>query len=155
MNIDLRNRIISLVLFVVILVLAYLLYDSITTPYEKVKQQQALTEAVRNRMTNVRTALNRYKLANENKFPANLDSLMLFVRTDSATVAMSDSLFMENKLFVFNIDSLIFSPRDGSRFYYSLNDTIRPNIYLLKDINSKDVIGDTLRTTSLNAASWE
>jgi hypothetical protein len=155
MNVDLRNKIISLVLFVVILALAYLLYDSITTPYEKVKQQQAMTEAVRTRMSNVRTALNRFKSANENKFPANLDSLMLFVKTDSATVALSDSLFKEMPPFVFNVDSLLYSPRTGNRFYYALNDTIRPNIYLLKDPDSNDVIGDTLRTTSLNAASWE
>lgn len=154
MNVDLRNKIISLVLFVVIVVLAYLLYDSITTPYKEVLRKEAMTEAVRARMSNVRTALNRYK--NDKKgFPATLDSLLLYVKTDSATVSLSDSLFQEKAPYRFSPDSLILSPRTGKRFFYALNDTIRPNIYLLKDPDTEDSIGDTLRTTSLNAASWE
>lgn len=154
MNVDLRNKIISLVLFVVIIVLAYFLYDSITTPYKEVLRKEAMTEAVRKRMTNVRTALNRYK-NDMDGFPANLDSLLLYVKTDSVTISIADSLFMENAPYTYSPDSLILSPRTGKRFFYALNDTIRPNIYLLKDPDSKDSIGDTLRTTSLNAASWE
>jgi hypothetical protein len=50
---------------------------------------------------------------------------------------------------------MIFSPRTGKPFYYVRVDTIRPNLYKLKDPDSKDVIGDTAKTTLLNAASWE
>lgn len=154
MNVDLRNKLISAVLFVVIVVLAYFLYDSIVTPYKKVLEQQAMTEAVRTRMSNVRTALNRYK--NENKkFPVSLDSLVYFIKTDSATVAVADSLFQEKAPYEYNPDSFVVSQRTGKPFFYQVNDTLRPPIYLLKDPDSNDAIGDTLRTTSLNAASWE
>jgi hypothetical protein len=154
MNVDLRNKLISAVLFVVIVVLAYFLYDSIVTPYKKVLEQQAMTEAVRTRMSNVRTALNRYK--NENKkFPVSLDSLVYFIKTDSATVAVADSLFQEKAPYEYNPDSFVVSQRTGKTFFYQVNDTLRPPIYLLKDPDSNDAIGDTLRTTSLNAASWE
>ena len=131
-----------------------MLYDAIVTPYQKVLQEKAVTEAVRTRMLNVKTALIRYNNTNK-KFPSSLDSLVLYVQTDSATVALSDSIFAEKPPYTFNIDSLIYSPRTGERFFYQLNDTLRPAIYMLKDPNSDDVIGDTLKTTSLNAASWQ
>ena len=154
MNVDLRNKIISFVLTIVIVVLAYFLYDSIVTPYKEVLRKEAMTEAVRQRMSNVRLALNRYKNDNS-KFPVSLDSLVHYVKTDSLTAALADSLFKENKPYEFIPDSMIVSQRTGKRFIYAVNDTIRPPIYLLKDPDTNDVIGDTLKTTSLNAASWE
>lgn len=154
MNVDLRNKILSFVLTIVIVVLAYFLYDSIVTPYKEVLRKEAMTEAVRQRMSNVRLALNRYKNDNS-KFPVSLDSLVYYVKTDSLTAALADSLFKEKKPYEFNPDSMIVSQRTGKRFFYAVNDTIRPPIYLLKDPDSNDAIGDTLKTTSLNAATWE
>lgn len=155
MNIDTRNNIISAFLLIVIVVLAYVLYDAIVSPYQKVQQMKEVTEQVRQRMSNVRDALIKYQNANDNKFPEDLDVLVDFVKADSMMMAKADSLFPERPPLEFNIDSFIMSPRTGNRFFYVLVDTIRPNIYMLKDPDSDDVIGDTTKTTLLNAASWE
>ena len=87
----------------------------------------------------------------EDRFPRTLDSLMIWVKTDSATVADWDSLYGLNP------DSMLFSPRTGNRFLYTLNDTGRVAIYLLKDPDSADQIGSTNPDdiTTLNASSWE
>ena len=77
---------------------------------------------------------------------------MIWLKTDSLTVANLDSLFGAS----FNPDSLYYSPRTGNAFLYALNDTGRVAIYLLKDPDSDDQIGaETPDVTQLNAASWE
>jgi hypothetical protein len=92
MDIDTRNRIISAVLAVVIIVLAWLLYDSITTPYKQVEQQREVTEHVRHRMTVVRDALVEHQ-RRENNFPQTLDDLVEWLKTDETMVARGDTLF--------------------------------------------------------------
>ena len=154
MDIEKRNSIISIVLFVVIIGLGYTLYDSITTPYKKEMARKAMTDRVRDRLTNVRDALIYYRVKTE-KFPKEIDSLVSFLKRDSIAVANGDSLFGSSfKKGTFSLDSLMFSPRSGGKFMYTLNDTIRPNIYLLKDPNSDDRIGSVEKTTLLNAPSW-
>ncbi len=142
---------IQIVLAIVIVGLGYWLYVSITEPWKVVERQQELTERTRARMDNVRAALIRYE-ERQDRFPSTLDSLHMWVQTDSVIRAHADSLFGSG----FESDSLIFSPRTGKKFEYAVNDTARVNIYRLKDPDSNDVIG-TLEPdpTELNAASWE
>lgn len=154
MNIDTRNRIISVVLFFIIVVLAWVLVDSIVTPYRNLENQKLVSQQVRQRMSNVRDALIKYNLK-FNKFPKDLDSMIVWIKGDSTLSAQADSLFKELPPLVFNIDSMLFSPRTGRRFYYVMIDSIRPNIYVLRDPDTKDQIGDSVKTTLLNAASWE
>ena len=137
---------------VVIVGLGYWLYDSITGPWEAIERERAVTAMTQDRMSLVRTALVRYERV-EDRFPGNLDSLMMWVRTDSLIMSNPDSVFGSTNV---NIDSLIYSPRTGRGFVYALNDTGRVAIYLLKDPDSDDQIGSEVPDiTLLNAASWE
>ena len=68
----------QVLLVVVIVGLAYWLYRSITDPYEAIQREQAITEATRNQMAHVRTALVRYE-RQQDVFPGSLDSLMLWI----------------------------------------------------------------------------
>jgi len=63
-----------------------------------------------------------------------------------------DSIFGES----INLDSLLFSPRTGNRFLYTVSDTGRVETYLLEDPDTDDQIG-TLSgdPTQTNVASWE
>ena len=142
---------IQVLLAIVILVLFYWLYVSITAPYAAVERAREITELTRDRMELVRTSLISHE-REEDRFPGSLDSLVMWVRSDSFMVSNRDSLLGTS----FNLDSLIYSPRTGNRFLYSVNDTGRVAIYLLKDPDSEDQIGSELPdVTQLNAASWE
>lgn len=138
-------------LAVVILVLAYVLYQSITAPYQAIERQREITEQTRERMADVRTAMIRYERVND-RYPLTLDSLVQFVKTDSLIAVRGDSVFGHDV----QPDSLPYSPRTGRMFELSVNDTARVKTYLLEDPDSDDRIG-TLEpdVTRLNAASWE
>ncbi len=141
----------QVVLAIVIVVLAYILYVSITEPYARVERQKEMTEMTRERMRDVRSALVTYERRND-RFLSTLDSLLMWVKEDSFMQAKSDSIFGAE----LNVDSLIFSPRTGKMFEYTLNDTSRVSTYLLKDPDSGDAIGTTTGdVTLLNAANWE
>lgn len=145
------NKVIQLLLAVVIAGLGYFLYVSITEPYEVVERQKEMTRLTRERMAQVRTALTNYERA-EDRYPYTLDSLVMYIRADSLMSAKPDSVFGPG----FMLDSLIYSPRTGKEFEYSVNDTSRVVIYLLKDPDSDDQIGSLIPdVTLLNAASWE
>src|SRR5690625_8052980 len=95
-------------LALVIVVLAYWLYLSITEPYKVIEQERELTELTRQRMSDVRSAL----IAHEQRvgrFPGSLDSLVYFVR-DSLSEGRRDSLLSAQ----YPADSLIYSPRTRS-----------------------------------------
>ncbi|MDX1617271.1 MAG: hypothetical protein R3224_00695 [Balneolaceae bacterium] len=158
MDIDKRNQLLSIVFGIIIIVLGYLLYHAIVDPYQAVIERQQMTERVRHRMANVRDALIQYK-NRRGDFPpteGGLDSLVQFLKTDSLMVANGDSLFQELPPSTYNPDSLIYSPRSpNKRFEYALNDTLRPEIYILRDPDTDDKIGSLERTTLLNAATWE
>ncbi len=141
---------IQVLLGIAIIALVYWLYVSITAPWEAVERERAITAETRGQMNKVRLALITHERALD-KFPSTLDSLIIWVRTDSATVANWDSLYGVNP------DSMLYSPRTGNRFLYTLIDTGRVAIYLLKDPDSDDQIGSTNPDdiTTLNAASWE
>ncbi len=141
---------IQVLLGIAIIALGYWLYVSITAPWAAVEQERAITAETRGQMNKVRLALITHERALD-KFPSTLDSLIIWVRTDSATVANWDSLYGVP------MDSLYYSPRTGNAFLYTLVDTGRVAIYLLKDPDSDDQIGSTNPDdiTTLNAASWE
>jgi hypothetical protein len=157
MDLETRNKIITIVLGVVIVFLGYYLYRSIVDPYEEVLREQYMTERVQHRMTLVRDALIQYR--NERgEFPpteGGLDSLITFLKTNERMVEQGNSLFEELPPSQYNPDSLKFSPRPPhNEFVYTLNDTLRPQIYLLEDPDSDNAIGDLERTTLLNAPNW-
>ena len=144
--------VIQIVLGLVILALCYWLYVSITEPWDAVERERAVTAATRAQMDKVRIALIRHDRA-EDRFPSTLDSLLIWMQGDSLIQANPESVFEVPGI---NIDSLFYSPRTGAKFIYSLNDTGRVKIYLLKDPDSDDQIGsENPDVTQLNAASWE
>lgn len=155
MNVEKRNRLLSIVLGIIIIVLGYYLYHSIVDPYQEVIEREQMTQQVRERMATVRDALIHYE-RRRGEFPptdGGLDSLVQFLNSDSLMVAARDSVF---ETAPFNPDSIIYSPRPPHpKFEYTLNDTLRPQIYLLKDPDTDDRIGSLTSTTMLNAASWE
>ncbi len=157
MNIDTRNKVLSIVLGIVILALSWLLYDSIVTPYQEVLEREAMTERVRYHMSTVKDVLIQYDVR-FGKYPpeeGGLDSVVQFVQTDSAMMAISDSLLLYQGESIV-VGQLIYSPRDQQRFIYSVNDTIRPPLYLLQDPSEDydDAIGSLSRTTMRNAPNW-
>jgi hypothetical protein len=142
---------IQIILGIVIVGLAYFLYQSITEPYERIERKQEITEQTRARMTNIRTALVDYE-RDSASYPDSLNLLLQHVRNDSILSTRQDSVFGTS----INLDSLLYSPRTGKRFQYAVSDTGRVETYLLEDPDTDDKIGtlsgDPTRT---NAASWE
>jgi hypothetical protein len=145
------NLIIQVVLAVIIIGLGYFLYISITEPYKVIERQREVTEQTRDRMSNIRTALINHE-RREGRYPHTLDSLHAYVLEDSFMVAGRDSIFGPG----IQVDSLIYSPRTGRMFEYSVNDTSNVRIYLLEDPDTDDRIGsERPDVTRINAASWE
>ncbi len=143
------------ILVLAILGLSYYLYYSITEPYNRIERQEALTEQTRTRMVQIRTALVDYE-RDSTTFPDSLGMLLDHVRRD----VEDDSLLTEggDSTFVHSgtLDSLLYSPRSGKQFQYTVSDTGRVETYLLEDPDTDDRIG-TLSgdPTKVNAASWE
>lgn len=136
---------------IVIAVLAFFLYDSITAPWEAVEREQRLTDMTRARMDQVRIALRHFEDAND-RFPGTIDSLVAWVAEDSVMSLNPDSVFHGP----FDPTQVLNSARSGARFTYVLNDTGRVKVYYLKDPDSDDHIGSTEPDISaLHAASWE
>lgn len=141
---------IQVLLAIAIVALGYWLYVSITAPYARIEQAREVTEQTRQRMKKLSQALILYERETDD-FPSSLDSLLIWLRNDTLA-ALRDQVLGAD----LNMDSLLFSPRTGSRFVYALNDTGRVEIYLLKDPDSEDQIGSEVPdVTLLNAASWE
>lgn len=157
MNITTRNNIITVILAVIILFLAWYLYRSIVDPYQEVLEEQEMLERERHRMEVVRDVLVQYK-NRRGEFPpteGGLDSLVAFLNTDSLMVERGDSLFTFRAPSTYSADSVTYSPRPPhTRFEYTFNDTIRPSLYLLENTGTGDRIGDLERTTLLNAPNW-
>ena len=157
MNIDTRNKILSAVFGITIILLSWLLYDSIVTPYKVVEEQKAETERVRTRMLTLKDAIVNYE-ARYGHFPptdGGLDSVVTYLSTDSLMISMGDSLFRQMPPLQYSPESMVVSPRDTSlRFLYTRNDTIRPPLYLLEDPMTNDAVGSLSRTTMRNAPNW-
>lgn len=142
---------IQVVLGIIIIGLAYFLYRSITEPYDRIERQQEITERTRNRMGDIRAALIDYE-RDSASYPDSLEILLEHIRRDTVLSTRQDSIFGEP----INLDSLLYSPRTGKRFQYTVNDTGRVEVYLLQDPDTDDQIG-TLEEdpTQTNVASWE
>lgn len=156
MDIDTRNKILSVVLGIVIIALSWFLYDSIVTPYQKVKQREAETDGARARMLSLKDALVQYD-SRYGHFPpteGGLDSIVVYLQTDSMMISMGDTLFAQLPPLVYSPESIILSPRSNQKFSYTHIDTTRPPLYLLEDPDSDDEIGSLSRTTMRNAPSW-
>lgn len=157
MDLTTRNNILTVVLGVLIVFLAWFLYRSIVDPYKAVLEEREMVERERHRMEVVRDVLVQYRNRRGNFPPTEggLDSLVVFLQTDSLMVARGDSLFKFRPPSRFSPDSIVYSPRPPhNRFVYTLNDTIRPRLYLLENPGTDDRIGDLQRTTMLNAPNW-
>tara|TARA_A100001011_G_scaffold185085_1_gene193793 strand:+ start:271 stop:747 length:477 start_codon:yes stop_codon:yes gene_type:complete len=157
MNIDVQNKILSAVLGITIILLSWLLYDSIVTPYKVVEEQKAETQRVRTRMLTLKDVIVNYE-ARYGHFPptdGGLDSVVTYLSTDSLMISMGDSLFRQMLPLQYSPESMVISPRDTSlRFLYTRNDTIRPPLYLLEDPMTDDAVGSLSRTTMRNAPNW-
>lgn len=157
MEVEKRNRLLSIVLGIIVVVLGYWLYHSIVDPYQEVVEREQMQQEVRQQLQTVRDALVQYERI-KGEFPpteGGLDSLVSFLKNDSTMIARGDSLFAQPNE-PYNPDSLIYSPRPPHpKFEYTLNDTLRPQIYLLADPATDDHIGSLENTTDRNAASWE
>ena len=157
MNIDERNKILSAVLGIVIILLSWFLYNSIVTPYKVVEEQKAETERVRTRMLTLKDAIVNYE-ARYGHFPPSeggLDSIVTYLSTDSLMISMGDSLFRQIPPLQYSPKTMVINPRDTSlRFLYTRNDTIRPPLYLLEDTMTEDAVGSLSRTTMRNAPNW-
>ncbi|MEX0944224.1 MAG: hypothetical protein WD513_06655 [Balneolaceae bacterium] len=157
MDLTTRNNILTIVLAILIVFLAWFLYRSIVDPYQEVIEEREMVERERYRMELVRDVLVQYR-SRKGDFPpteGGLDSLITFLKTDSLMVERGDSMFTFQPPHVYNPDSIVFSPRPPhNRFEYTLNDTLRPKLYLLENPGTGDRIGDLERTTMLNAPNW-
>lgn len=157
MDLTTRNNILTIVLGILIIGLSYFLYRSIVDPYQEVIEEQEMVERERHRMELVRDALVQYRNRQGNFPPTDggLDSLVQFLKTDDLMVERGDSLFAFRPPSSYDPDSIVYSPRPPhNRFEYTLNDTIRPRLYLLTNPGTDDRIGDLERTTLLNAPNW-
>ncbi|MCG2589627.1 hypothetical protein [Rhodohalobacter sulfatireducens] len=157
MDLKTRNNIITIVLAVLIVVLSWFLYRSLVEPYQRVIEEEQMVERERHRMELVRDVLVQYERRRGNFPPTDggLDSLVSFLKTDSLMTARGDSMFTFMEPATYNPDSIVYSPRPPHpRFEYTLNDTIRPTLYLLENPNSEDAIGSLDRTTLRNAPNW-
>ncbi len=157
MDLNTRNNILTVVLAVLIVLLSWFLYRSLVDPYQEVIQEREMVERERHRMELVRDAIVQYRNRNDAYPPTEggLDSLVSFLKADSLMVAMGDSIFAFMPPSTYSPDSIIYSPRPPhTRFEYTLNDTLRPRLYLLENPDNNDRIGDLERTTLLNAPNW-
>ncbi len=156
MTIDRRNNILSVVLAIIILILAWFLVRSIVVPYERVEAREAMTEHVQARMLDIRDALIRFEQEFDHFPPTEggLDSLMNFIRTDSLMQIIADSIFY-NEEYGLALDSLIYSPRPPhKRFVYAKTDSLIREIYVLKDPDSDLKIGSLTNTTLINTPNF-
>jgi len=157
MDIDKRNQLLTILLGIIIIGMSYYLYISIVGPYQEVLDERKMVERERHRMEVARDAIVQYNRRKGNYPPTEggLDSLVAFLKTDSLMVTDGDRLFEFQPPSTYNPDSVVFSPRPPhNKFEYSLNDTLRPKMYLLENPGSEDKIGSLERTTMLNAPNW-
>lgn len=149
-------------LVLLIAVLAYFLYYSITAPYEAQLEREREEKLGRERMDDVRTALIAYRDANDD-YPATLDSLVMFVQQDTSFTE-PDFEDRPNRISTYSpADSLRFSARSGEPFNYQVvqetDSTGAPTgvkIYWLQDPAApEDSIGSRdANPSNRNRESW-
>lgn len=106
-------------LAILIAVLAFALYWSITKPYEAQLERERQVTLGRERLDDVRTALIAFRDTNDD-YPATLDSLVLFVQQDSAFTAPNFD-DQPNRLSTYSApDELKVSARNGQPLNYEV-----------------------------------
>lgn len=152
------RKVVQAVLGVVILILFYVLYQTITAPILTMEHERAITQESRERMDNLRRALIAYE-REYTGYPSTLDSLVNVIRTDSFFVAQRDSIFSLEEGRSLIIDSLMYSSRGGVFDYrIGYDDSTNVWAYVIRDTATGDSIGtaDPTRLAGMrNAASWE
>ena len=145
---------IQLGLSALVVVLAVILFRSIVLPYQAHQERLAEQTLVRERMSDVRTALISYRDAYDT-YPSTLDSLGLFVRQDTAFVRPEED--EASRTAPFSADEITRSPRTGTPFNYQVVSDSTVEIYWLQDPDApEDSIGSRDPNPALrNAASWE
>lgn len=154
---DTTRTVVQIVLAIVIAVLGFVLYRTIRAPQEAFEREMALTELTRERMSLIRDAMRSYEREYD-RFPTTLDSLMMAIESDSFFVAKRDSIFELEEGETLDLDSVLYSPRDGRFNLTVVEDTTGTEVYLLEDPASEDYIGTDnpeRAAGALNAASWE
>jgi hypothetical protein len=150
---------IQIVLAIVIIVLGYVLFETIRGPARVFEAEQAVTQESRLRMDLLRQALMVYERQYEG-YPSTLDSLAYVIERDSFFVANRETIFrLPAGRTLPPADTLIHAMR-GPRFQYHVaqDDTTNQWIYLLRNPVTGDSIGssDPTRVTGIrHAASWE
>ena len=147
---------IQAILAVAVLALSYLLFRTLTDPQKEYERLIGLQVDSRERMGDIRTAMTTYE-RREGRYLTTLDSLVAFVKTDSALVADGYAPFMsDSRVRPFDADSMIVSPRTGERYRIAIQDTSDVAMYVIRDPASTDSIGALEPIPTLrNAASWE
>ena len=143
------------ILGLLIVGLVVVLFFVTVVPAQEAEARAQETALVRERLGDVRTALIAYR-DSMNGYPSTLDSLTMFVRTDSAFNAQIEG--QEERLRPINVDSLRYSPRTGNEFRYEvIEDTTGLQVYWIADPDMEaDSIGARVPNPALrNAASWE
>ena len=154
---DTARTVVQIVLAIVIVVLGFLLFRTIRAPQVAFEREQALTETTRERMSLIRDAMRTYERRYD-RFPTTLDSLMMAIQSDSFFVAKRDSIFELEEGESLELDSVLYSPRDGRFDLTVVEDTTGTEVYLLEDPASDDYIGTdnpARAAGALNATSWE
>lgn len=138
-------------LAIVIVVLAFVLYESITAPYAEIEREQQLTEDTRERMSALRDVIIDYERS-EGAFPDSIEVILGYIEENEELREEFSARFGDD----FEIDSLLYSPRSGDLFEYAMQDTAEASTYRLDDPDTDDHIGTlTGDITQTNAASWE
>ncbi len=111
------NTVVRILLVVAIVVLAYLLVDSIMNPIRFNKERDRREEAIKERLIDVRTAEVAYK-SKYGRYTGSFDTLITFVKTDSFPL-----IYKEGSLTDEMIDQGITSEREAVKRGLIVRDT--------------------------------
>lgn len=145
-----KKVIVQIVLFVLVVVLAYFLYDGINTPIRFNKEKDIRYEKVIERLKDIRTAQIAYK-DQRGEFAGKFDQLMDFLKNDSLRVprkiglcpdTLNDRMAVEMGLAVTQLEPGQ-TPDDILKMGKILRDTIK--IPILDTLFEKNYIIDSLR----------
>lgn len=138
------------IIVVLIGVLAYVIYE----PYQRMLAVEALKKESRMRMSNLRSAQLKH-IELKGYYATTLDSLMLFINTDSLMVANRDTVFTKLSDGTFHPDSLYFSPKTHQPYRLTADNTSAIKKYFLECPDGFGSIGSLEDDARINKGSWE
>jgi len=140
----------KVVIVILVLVLAWVLYQ----PYVLLKEEEAYKKESRLRMTNIRTGQLQH-IGAYGRYATDLESLILFLKTDSLVIAKMDSLFKPLSGGIFVPESLVYAPKSHQRYMLEVDDTSTVKKYFLQCPDGYGSIGSLTDDSRINKASWE